>query len=89
MNDGSSDSTLERLQEAFDLVPYEVFVRHVFRAQPVRGIYRRRLHPNLVVVDKENGGKADGWNAALNVAAIATCAASTPTPSSTRRRSSR
>jgi cellulose synthase/poly-beta-1,6-N-acetylglucosamine synthase-like glycosyltransferase len=68
VNDGSSDATLERLREGFDLVPYEVFVRHVFSAQPVRGIYRSALHPNLVVVDKENGGKADAWNAALNVA---------------------
>jgi len=68
VNDGSSDATLERLREGFDLVPYEVFVRHVFAAQPVRGIYRSALHPNLVVVDKENGGKADAWNAALNVA---------------------
>ena len=68
VNDGSSDATLERMQEAFDLIPYEVFVRHIFPAEPVRGIYRSAHHPNLVVVDKENGGKADAWNAALNVA---------------------
>ena len=30
VNDGSSDGTLERLREAFDLVPYEMFVRHIF-----------------------------------------------------------
>jgi cellulose synthase/poly-beta-1,6-N-acetylglucosamine synthase-like glycosyltransferase len=68
VNDGSSDATLERLNEAFDLVPYEMFVRRIFTTQPVRGIYRSAQHPNLVVLDKENGGKADSWNAALNVA---------------------
>jgi len=68
VNDGSSDETLERIREAFGLVPYEMFVRHIFTTQPVRGIYRSPQHPNLVVVDKENGGKADSWNAALNVA---------------------
>jgi poly-beta-1,6-N-acetyl-D-glucosamine synthase len=68
VNDGSSDGTLARLREAFDLAPYELFVRRIFTTQPVRGIYRSREHPNLVVVDKENGGKADSWNAALNVA---------------------
>ena len=68
VNDGSSDATLECLQEAFELVPYEMFVRHIFTTQPVRGIYRSPQHPNLVVIDKENGGKADSWNAALNVA---------------------
>ena len=67
-NDGSTDGTLERLRKAFDLEPYEVFVRHVFPSAPVRSIYRSRTHPNLVVIDKENGGKADTWNAALNVA---------------------
>ena len=67
-NDGSSDGTLERLREAFDLEPYQVFVRHVFPSEPVRAIYRSRTNPSLVVVDKENGGKADSWNAALNVA---------------------
>ena len=68
VNDGSSDDTLERMREAFELEPYEVFVRHVFPTQPVRAMYRSASHPNLVVVDKENGGKADAWNAALNVA---------------------
>jgi len=68
VNDGSSDDTLGRLQEAFDLAPYEVFVRHILTTAPVRGIYRSAEHPNLVVVDKQNGGKADSWNAALNVA---------------------
>jgi cellulose synthase/poly-beta-1,6-N-acetylglucosamine synthase-like glycosyltransferase len=68
VNDGSSDETLERIRAAFGLVPYEMFVRRIFTTQPVRGIYRSPQHPNLVVIDKENGGKADSWNAALNVA---------------------
>jgi cellulose synthase/poly-beta-1,6-N-acetylglucosamine synthase-like glycosyltransferase len=68
VNDGSNDTTLERLRTAFALEPYEMFVRHVFETAPVLGIYRSADHPNLVVVDKTNGGKADAWNAGLNVA---------------------
>jgi biofilm PGA synthesis N-glycosyltransferase PgaC len=68
VNDGSNDETLQRLVDAFDLEPYHVFVRHVFPTEPVRGIYRSAAHPNLVVVDKENGGKSDALNAGLNVA---------------------
>ena len=68
VNDGSSDGTMNRLREAFDLEPYHVFVRHVFPTAEVRAVYRSAAHRNLVVVDKENGGKADSWNAALNVA---------------------
>ena len=68
VNDGSSDGTLDALIEAFDLEPYQAFVRHVFPHNEVRAMYRCAAHPNLVVVDKANGGKADALNAALNVA---------------------
>src|SRR5207253_8924629 len=48
--------------------------------EPVRGLYRSSLHPNLVVVDKERGGKADAMNAALSVAtAELVCAIDTDT----------
>lgn len=68
VNDGSNDDTLHRLRQAFELEPYEVFVRRVFSTEEVRAIYRSAGHPNLIVVDKVNGGKADALNAGLNVA---------------------
>jgi poly-beta-1,6-N-acetyl-D-glucosamine synthase len=68
VNDGSSDGTLDRLVDEFDLEPFELFVRRVFHTEDVRAVYRSDAHPNLVVVDKENGGKADALNAGLNVA---------------------
>jgi len=68
VNDGSTDKTLEELVDTFGLQQYEPFLRRVFPCSEVRGMYRSSEHPNLVVVDKVNGGKADAWNAALNVA---------------------
>jgi len=68
VNDGSNDETMERLRDAFELEPYEVFVRHVFTTEDVRAIHRSARRANLIVVDKDNGGKADALNAGLNVA---------------------
>jgi poly-beta-1,6-N-acetyl-D-glucosamine synthase len=66
VNDGSSDGTLDRLCAEFELDPYEVFARRFLATENVRAVYRSRVHANLLVVDKENGGKADALNAGLN-----------------------
>ena len=69
-NDGSSDETLQLLIDEFHLewVPYPL--RQNVKTAPVRGIYKARIsdHVELTVVDKENGGRADGLNAAVNAA---------------------
>jgi len=68
VNDGSRDRTLARVIEAFDLEPYEVFVRRTLPTGEIRAIYRSRRHRNLLLVDKENGGKADALNAGIDLA---------------------
>jgi cellulose synthase/poly-beta-1,6-N-acetylglucosamine synthase-like glycosyltransferase len=67
VNDGSTDDTLDRLVEAFELKPSKFVFRKSLATQPLRGIYRSALHPKLVVVDKVNGKKADAMNAGLNI----------------------
>jgi cellulose synthase/poly-beta-1,6-N-acetylglucosamine synthase-like glycosyltransferase len=67
VNDGSTDATLVRLIEAFDLRPSKSVFRKSLQTKPVRGIYRSAVQPKLIVVDKVNGKKADAMNAGLNV----------------------
>jgi len=66
VNDGSTDATLDRLDEAFDLEPTARTPSAELPTAPVRTVYRSRIHPNLWVLDKENGGKSDALNAGLN-----------------------
>ena len=68
INDGSPDTTLDVLKGRFDLVPIHTIVWKRIDTKPVRGLYRSRSHPNLLVVDKVNGGKADALNVGLNLA---------------------
>lgn len=68
VNDGSRDGTLRALIEGFSLVPAERAYEPALPHQPIRRIYRSLGEPRLVVVDKENGGKADSLNCAVNLA---------------------
>jgi cellulose synthase/poly-beta-1,6-N-acetylglucosamine synthase-like glycosyltransferase len=68
VNDGSTDDTLAVLKENFDLAPVNPLHKKQLETKPVKAMYRSRGHPILVVVDKENGGKADSLNAGLSLA---------------------
>jgi cellulose synthase/poly-beta-1,6-N-acetylglucosamine synthase-like glycosyltransferase len=68
INDGSTDATLEKLTDNFDLEPVDLIIRRQLETKPVRKIYQSRKDPRLFVVDKENGGKADALNVGINVA---------------------
>ncbi len=70
IDDGSTDGTLQALQEEFDL---GVVPRVVPTDVPVRGQVEsvhvsRRGARNLIVVRKQNGGKSDALNTGINIA---------------------
>jgi cellulose synthase/poly-beta-1,6-N-acetylglucosamine synthase-like glycosyltransferase len=74
VNDGSSDSTLERLKSAFQLRRTDAPYRPAITTAPVRAMYRASIPlpaqvMQLIVIDKENGGKADAMNAGINASA--------------------
>lgn len=66
VNDGSKDGTLEVLKREFGLLPFPQACRVQIQTKPLKAIYRSTRHPNLRVIDKENGGKADSLNAGIN-----------------------
>lgn len=66
VNDGSKDSTLTKLIEAFSLRKSEVRPSGELPTQKVRDFYVSTVEPRLVVIDKQNGGKADAQNAGIN-----------------------
>lgn len=68
VNDGSTDKTLEILKEKFQLTAVAIEPDIIYESKPVKNIYYSRVAPKLVVIDKENGGKADTQNAAANIA---------------------
>ena len=67
-NDGSKDETLRRAIEAFDLVEAPMAIGGGLPTAKVRAIYRSLTHAEFVLVDKENGGRADALNAGINAA---------------------
>ena len=68
ISDGSKDTTVQVLIDRFSLVPVKTIYEQRIKTKPVRTLYRSSAYPSLVVVDKENGGKADALNVGLSFA---------------------
>ncbi len=68
VNDGSKDDTLKILIDEFKLYRSGRKPFGTLTHKPIRAIYESRDPIRLVVIDKENGGKADATNAGINVA---------------------
>jgi cellulose synthase/poly-beta-1,6-N-acetylglucosamine synthase-like glycosyltransferase len=69
VNDGSTDNTLQKLIEEFELVKVDFYYQEKIKTKTVRGHYKSTnpLYSKLLVVDKENGkSKADASNAGIN-----------------------
>lgn len=67
INDGSKDRTLEVLINEFSLFRFPEVYQTRLPTQAIRGVYRSPTFPHLLVIDKDNGGKADALNAGINL----------------------
>ncbi|MDH3595081.1 MAG: glycosyltransferase family 2 protein, partial [Rhodospirillales bacterium] len=67
VNDGSTDGTLQAIMEAFDLSPVDRYYDTTVPHRPIRGLYGSGRHANLLLIDKQQGGKADALNAGINL----------------------
>lgn len=68
VDDGSNDETIAALRSEFDLEPISPVFHKVLPAEEITSVFRSRLHPDLVVAAKKNGGKSDALNAAIDLA---------------------
>ena len=68
LDDGSTDATFERLADAFDLVELPVGPALPLPTAPLTSLHASRRAPELRVLRKENGGRADALNAGLCIA---------------------
>lgn len=68
VDDGSTDATLETLIRHFRLHLVDKHGPKRIETEKVKAVYESPEHPNLVVVTKENGRRADAINAAVPLA---------------------
>lgn len=68
INDGSSDNTLQILRTYLDLEVTERTKSNQLSHKIIHNVLQSKKYPNIYVIDKENGGKADSLNAGIEYA---------------------
>lgn len=66
VNDSSIDETLKRLNEAFDLVEMPAVYPQKIKTAFVNRVFQSLQTPELLIIDKQHGGKGDTLNAGIN-----------------------
>ena len=69
INDGSTDNTLEKIKEEYELTKVNYYFDYHIPCERIRGVYKSKnpSFKRLTVIDKKNGGKADSLNAGINI----------------------
>ncbi len=67
IDDGSKDSTSERMIAEFNMVEIPFAVRTHIPSAEVIAIYQSSIFPYIRLIKKANGGKADALNAGINL----------------------
>ncbi|MFC0045962.1 glycosyltransferase family 2 protein [Metabacillus iocasae] len=67
INDGSTDDTMQRLIQQYDLVKVNRVIKKAIDTKEVKAVYQSKLYDYLYVVDKVNGGKSDALNVGINL----------------------
>ncbi|MFJ7951234.1 glycosyltransferase [Lysinibacillus sp. NPDC096418] len=67
VNDGSTDRTQEIVIEHFQMKKIEKIIKMEIPTNNITQIYQSQIHPNCILVEKENGGKADALNVGINI----------------------
>lgn len=65
INDGSTDETMIYLNKLLQLKPCSMSPHGKLSYEKIEGLYQSELYPNIYVIDKMNGGKADALNAGI------------------------
>jgi cellulose synthase/poly-beta-1,6-N-acetylglucosamine synthase-like glycosyltransferase len=66
VNDGSTDQTHRLVLQEFGLHEIECPIKISLATKKIQAVYFSKEYPDLLYIDKENGGKADALNAGIN-----------------------
>lgn len=67
INDGSTDHTQQIVIDYFKMIPVNREIRADLVTTNIVQIFQSTIHPNCLLVEKVNGGKADALNVGINV----------------------
>jgi cellulose synthase/poly-beta-1,6-N-acetylglucosamine synthase-like glycosyltransferase len=66
VNDGSTDNTMKKMIEHYEMVEIKKVIRMQIKTKAVKKVFQSKILPELYMIEKENGGKADALNVGLN-----------------------